>query len=80
MTGKADDVDAALTEATHWIEQVPEVVAIGQGESEGEPTIDVWVTTEPSTGVIPQRLHGIPVRVRESGGPIEAYEENPEGL
>lgn len=79
MTEKTGDVDAALNEATHWIDQVPEVVAVGQGERDGEPTIDVWVTVVPGPGVLPRRLRGIPVRVRESGGPITAYEEEDDG-
>lgn len=73
MTEQHKDVDRALDEAAHWVDRIPEVVAVGQGESGGEPTIDVWVAAAPGTLDLPERLHGVLVRVRDAGGPITAY-------
>lgn len=47
------------------------VVAVGQGEQEGTPTIDVWVTAA-RRGDFPATLDGFPVRVQDAGGPIDA--------
>jgi hypothetical protein len=67
------DIDAALVSAARWLDDVPGVVGVGQGEAEGSPTIDVWMAPghdlEPA---LPSQLLGVPVRVRESGGPVEA--------
>lgn len=69
------DVDAALTEAAKWLDEIPAVVGIGQGEDEGTPTIDVWVEEADVAAVqLPRQLHGVPVRVRHSGGPISAQD------
>lgn len=78
MTGNDDDIDRALAEAARWMDQIPEVVSVGQGGSGDQPTVDVWVTRTPPEGTIPGQLHGFPVRVRPSGGPIEARNEQPE--
>ncbi len=66
------DVDAALVSASRWLDEIPEVVGVGQGEDEGSPTIDVWVTPSHDPERLPSQLLGVPVRVRDSGGPIEA--------
>lgn len=47
------------------------VVAVGQGEQGGTPTIDVWVTAARRRD-FPATLDGFPVRVQDSGGPIDA--------
>lgn len=60
----------ALAEATGWVGRVPGVVIVGQGDHDGVPTIDVWVTDTPA--VLPTQLHGVPVRTFPVGGPIEA--------
>ncbi|MEV7552846.1 hypothetical protein AB0N89_24820 [Amycolatopsis sp. NPDC089917] len=65
-------VDAALVTASRWLDDVPGVVGVGQGEAEGAPTIDVWVTPGHDPGQLPSHLLGVPVRVRDSGGPVEA--------
>jgi hypothetical protein len=68
----APGLEAALAEAGRWIGEVPGVGAVGQGEQDGAPTIDVWVSAPPPAGRLPGRLHGFPVRVRDSGGPFRA--------
>ncbi|RZQ64495.1 hypothetical protein [Amycolatopsis suaedae] len=67
------DVDAALAAATRWLDEVPGVVGVGQGELAGTPTVDV-LATDPETAAerLPGQLLGIPVRVLSSGGPFEA--------
>ncbi|MEU8413351.1 hypothetical protein AB0C24_11205 [Amycolatopsis japonica] len=67
----AGAVDAALARASRWLDDVPGVVGIGQGEAEGAPTIDVWMTPGHDPGQLPSQLLGLPVRVRDSGGPVE---------
>ena len=65
----AEGFEAALASAQEWID-LPGVVAVGQGERDGRPTIDVWVT-----GVapdLPTDHRGHPVRIRDSGGQIRA--------
>ncbi|MFI7115018.1 hypothetical protein [Amycolatopsis sp. NPDC049868] len=66
------DVDAALATASRWLDDVPGVVGVGQGEAEGAPTIDVWMTPGHDSGQLPSQLLGVPVRVRDPGGPVEA--------
>jgi len=74
MTGTSDIV-AALAEAVEWIGNVPGVVAVGQGAAGDSPTVDVWIENAPPPGTLPEFLHGYPVRVIETGGPIRAQEE-----
>lgn len=71
----SSDVEAALVTASRWLDDVPGVVGVGQGEDAGAPTIDVWVTSGHDRGRLPSQLLGVPVRVRDSGGPIEAQPE-----
>lgn len=71
----ASDVEAALVAASRWLDEVPGVVGIGQGEDEGSPTIDVWMAPGHGREQLPSRLFGVPVRVRDPGGPIEAQPE-----
>ncbi|WP_181774542.1 hypothetical protein [Amycolatopsis pittospori] len=68
----ASDVEAALVTASRWLDDVPGVVGVGQGEAEGAPTIDVWVTSGLDPERLPSQLLGVPVRVRDSGGPVRA--------
>ncbi|OXM53653.1 hypothetical protein CFP71_20750 [Amycolatopsis thailandensis] len=68
---EVSDVDAALVTASRWLDDVPGVVGVGQGEAEGAPTIDVWMTPGHDPGQLPSQLLGVPVRVRDPGGPIE---------
>lgn len=62
----------ALESAREWIRQEG-VVAVGQGEEEGRPTIDVWVGSPGLEGRFPEELDGFRVRVRYSGeiSPLE---------
>jgi hypothetical protein len=62
-------LEEALSEATSWMGRVPGIVMVGEGRADdGSPTVDVWVTQPVS---LPQKVKGIEVRVRRSGG-IEA--------
>ena len=72
----ASDLEAALTEAATWVGQVPGVTAVGQGEHDGTPTIDVWTTDTPTPRELPQQLHGFRVRVLDTGGPIQAHDKH----
>lgn len=72
------DLDAALTEAAQWLDQVPGVVGVGQGEEQGAPTVDVWMTDPSRAPALPQQVHGVPVRVRDSGGHFHAQEPTSE--
>ncbi|WP_410661589.1 hypothetical protein [Amycolatopsis sp. lyj-112] len=72
---EASDVEAALVTASRWLDDVPGVVGVGQGEEAGAPTIDVWVTPGHDPERLPSQLLGVPVRVRASGGPIEVQPE-----
>jgi hypothetical protein len=66
-----EDFDQALIEAQQrWINEEG-VVAVGQGEEGGAPTIDVWASGDLGS-VLPETLHGFRVRIRSSGGPIQA--------
>ncbi|WP_086824877.1 hypothetical protein [Allokutzneria sp. NRRL B-24872] len=67
------DINAAVVEASQWIDDHHDVVAVGQGEHDGEPTVDVWVANGADSDLgLPKVLHGCTVRIRASGGPIEA--------
>ncbi|SDZ16761.1 hypothetical protein SAMN05421504_11080 [Amycolatopsis xylanica] len=67
------DTEAALTVAARWLDDVPGVIGVGQGEADGAPTIDVF-TGGGKVGTLPREVHGIPVRVRE-GGPFDIQAE-----
>jgi catechol 2,3-dioxygenase-like lactoylglutathione lyase family enzyme len=76
---KARDLQAALAEAGNWVGQIPGVTAVGQGEHDGAPTVDIWVTDAPTPPRgLPAHLHGIPVRVLDTGGPIHAQNQPPD--
>jgi hypothetical protein len=68
------DIESALNAAARWLDEIPGVVGVGQGEEDGVPTVDVWVTNALDTpDRLPGQIHGIPVRLRESGGgPVTA--------
>jgi len=52
-------LEAALAVAAEWLDKVPG----------GEPTIDVWLNpATPGPNRLPESLHGIGVRVLDSGG------------
>jgi hypothetical protein len=72
------DIDAALAEAGHWLDEVPGVVAVAQGEDQGAPTVDVWVASREGGQALPRRLHGVAVRVVDAGGPIRALDDDTE--
>lgn len=74
MSGMSEpmDVDAALAEAAGWLDAVPGVVGVGQGDEHGTPTVDVWMDDPRAASAIPQEVHGVTVRVRQSGGPFHA--------
>ncbi|MPZ73957.1 MAG: hypothetical protein GEU74_12130 [Nitriliruptorales bacterium] len=66
--------DTALAHATEaWMAQ-DGVGAVGQGEADGEPTIDVWITPT-STQSFPESFEGYRVIVRPLGGEIHAQGE-----
>lgn len=65
------EIEEALAEAQAWMDE-PGVDAIGEGELDGEPTIDVWVRPEELRRAFPEELHGVRVRVLPSGGPVQA--------
>jgi ABC-type taurine transport system substrate-binding protein len=68
--GKDDTVAAALDQAQRWLDTIPGVTGVGQGEQDGQPTIDVWVTDPEWADNLPHEVHGLPVRVHDTGGPI----------
>jgi hypothetical protein len=63
--------EEALAEAEAWLDE-PEVDAVGEGEEDGRRVIDVWVRGGAAARAFPSELHGHPVRVQDSGGPVEA--------
>jgi len=65
----------ALETAQVWVGE-DGVVAVGEGESEGRPTIDVWVSSTEAADRFPPEIDGFEVRVRESGGEIRAGPES----
>ena len=66
-----EDIEQAVAHAQGaWMDE-DGVVAVGQGEEGGRPTIDVWVSG-PTTASFPDELEGFKVRVRDSGGEIFA--------
>jgi hypothetical protein len=65
------EIDEALDEAQAWLDEEG-VVGVGQGEENGTPVLDVWVTSPEAAERLPRSLHGVPVRVRDSGGEIFA--------
>ncbi|MGH3857995.1 hypothetical protein [Actinokineospora sp.] len=67
-----DTVTAALDQAQRWLDTIPGVTAVGQGDHDGHPTVDVWVTDPEWAADLPTEVRGIEVRVRDAGGPITA--------
>lgn len=67
------DVDTALAVASQWLDTVDGVVSVGQGDAGGVATVDVWITGAATdfAGVLPESVHGCPVRIREAGGAVE---------
>jgi hypothetical protein len=63
-------VAAALEQAQRWLDTVPGVTGVGQGEHDGRVTIDVWVTHRDHADRLPLQVNGLEVRVRDTGGPI----------
>ena len=70
------DLDAALGTAQSWLDSVPGVTAVAPGDEDGQPKLDVWVSGGPPPG-LPASVHGVPVRVHDTGGPIDAYAQDP---
>ena len=65
------EIEQAIAQAQGaWMDE-DGVVAVGQGEESGRPTIDVWVAG-PTSVSFPDQLEGFKVRVRDSGGEIFA--------
>lgn len=52
------------------------VDAVGEGEEDGRRVIDVWVRHAELRRSLPPEIDGVPVRVRDSGGPISALDED----
>jgi hypothetical protein len=65
------EIEEALEEAQSWLDE-DDVVGVGEGESNGTPVLDVWVTSPDVASRLPRSLRGVPVRVRDSGGEIFA--------
>ncbi|WP_436501760.1 hypothetical protein [Actinokineospora sp. HUAS TT18] len=63
-------VAAALDQAQRWLDAIPGVTGVGQGEQDGRATIDVWVTDPEWAERLPREVKGLTVRVRDTGGPI----------
>ena len=61
------EIEEALNEAQAWLDE-DGVEGIGQGEQNGTPVIDVWVSNPEAASRVPRSLRGVRVRVRESGG------------
>jgi hypothetical protein len=67
------DIEAALAVAQQWLDTVDGVISVGEGDLDGVSTVDVWVAGAAHFAEdLPDRVHGVPVRVRDAGGPIEA--------
>lgn len=69
------DLDHALRTARTWVGDIPGVVAVVEGEEEGAPCIEVWVTRSAARRRIPSEREGIPVVVRVTdgeAGPVSA--------
>jgi hypothetical protein len=67
------DVEAALVVAQQWLDTVDGVISVGEGDLDGVSTVDVWVAGAAHLAEdLPDRVHGVPVRIRDAGGPIEA--------
>lgn len=64
----------ALAEIQSWVGTVDGVVIVGEGEIDGESTIDVWVIPAQLHRPIPERQDSFRVVVRDSGGEIIALE------
>lgn len=62
------DFARALLVAQEWVGSVEGVVMVGQGTDGLDDCIDVWVTQPVE---LPDKVHGVPVRIRETP-PIEA--------
>jgi hypothetical protein len=65
------EIEEALDEAQAWLDE-DGIVAVGEGEENGEPVLDVWVTSPEVGERVPASLRGVRVRVRDSGGEIFA--------
>jgi hypothetical protein len=65
------EIEEALAEAQIWLDE-DGVVAIGQGDEDGRPVLDVWVTSAEAAARLPGSLRGVPVRARDSAGEIFA--------
>lgn len=65
------EIEEALEEAQSWLDE-DDVVGVGEGEANGKPVLDVWVTSPDAASRLPSSLRGVPVRVRDSGGEIFA--------
>lgn len=65
------EMQEALDEAQTWLDEEG-IVAVGEGEEDGTPVLDVWVTSSEVAERVPRSLRGVRVRVRDSGGEIFA--------
>lgn len=70
------DLQRALHDARSWMD-ASDVAAVGQTELAGEPAVSVLVTAPVAADRFPASLHGVPVVVRDAGGPILATDEEP---
>ena len=66
--------DKVLASAQSWVGEIEGVVAVGQGDQNGEPSIDVWVTAVADRARIPTELEGFRVAIRDSGGEVFAQQ------
>lgn len=73
MTDPFEDALAAATE--EWMGKGG-VVAVGEGADAGEPTIEVWATNVASGPDVPDTFRGYPVRVHDTGGPVQVEDSD----
>ncbi len=61
------DIDSAIDQATHWMDQYADVVAVAQGITKDKTCITVYVTDLSVENKLPKSLHGFPVVCEKSG-------------
>lgn len=69
------DFEQALEQAQKLMDYEG-VDVVGEGEEDGRRVIDVWVRPAELRRSLPLEINGVPVRVRDSGGPISALDED----
>jgi hypothetical protein len=73
-----DAIAAAIDHAQRWLDTIPGVEAVGQGERDGHPTVDVWVTDPECAEHLPSKVRGIEVRLCDPGGQFTSQQPRPD--